>query len=180
MPRTTGATALAAALVLGLAACSDLTAPNSATTAAAPSTSAVKFWDANATANWQALATSLQGRRPAAPVFRVYAYLSLAQLRAAEDAEAIEPHPPTSAAIGAASAAILASWFPLDAAEIRDSLAAQAAASAWPGAKHEDFATGEAIGRAEGMDGPTVAWLREQDMIPWHQEKAWQASLLLG
>ena len=148
MPRITGATALAAALVLTLAACSDLTAPTSATTAAAPSASAVKFWDANATANWQALATSLQGRRPAAPVFRVYAYLSLAQLRAAEDARAIDPHPPTSAAIGAASAAILTNWFPLDAAEIRDSLAAQAAASAWPGAKHEDFTVGEAIGRA--------------------------------
>ena len=30
------------------------------------------------------------------------------------------------------------------------------------------------------MGAKPVAWLREQGMIPWHQEKAWQASLLLG
>ncbi len=140
--------ALAAALTLGLAACSDLTAPNGASRSGTASPSAVKFWEANATANWHQFATALQLRRPASPVFRMYAYLSLAQLRAAEDAAAINPHPPTSSAIGAASAAILTNWFPLDAAEIQDSLDAQAAASPWPGAKHRDFATGEAIGRA--------------------------------
>ena len=61
----------------------------------------------NATANW----TDLKPRRSPpggrVNVGRLSAYLSLAQLRAAEDAEAIIPHPPTSAAIGAASAAIL-------------------------------------------------------------------------
>ena len=148
MPRNTRVAALAAALALGLAACSDLTAPNTATRSGAPNPAAVKFWDANATANWQQFATDLQRRRPASPVFRMYAYLSLAQLRAAEDASEIQPHPPTSAAIGAASAAILTNWFPMDAAEIRDSLASQAAATPWSGAKHEDFAVGEAIGRA--------------------------------
>jgi membrane-associated phospholipid phosphatase len=110
--------------------------------------SAVKFWDANATADWNERATSLEGRRPAAPVFRLYVYLSLAQLRAAEDAQAIRPHPPTSAAIAAASAVILTKFFPADVAEIDAALAEQAASEPWPGAKHQDFAAGEAIGRA--------------------------------
>ena len=147
MPTITRA-ALATALALGLSACADVTAPTEAARSGAPAPSAVKFWDANATANWQELATSIQARRRVGPVFRLYAYLSLAQLRAAQDAAAIEPHPPTSAAIGAASAEFLTTWFPLDADEIRAALVAQAAATPWSGAKHEDFAVGEAIGRA--------------------------------
>jgi membrane-associated phospholipid phosphatase len=150
MSGNTKAVALAALLALGLSACADrATAPAGGVLAPDQAArSAVKFWDANATADWNERATSLEGRRPAAPVFRLYAYLALAQLRAAEDAQAIQPHPPTSAAIGAASAAILTSFFPLDAAEIQTVLAAQAAAEPWPGAKHQDFAVGEAIGRA--------------------------------
>lgn len=115
--------------------------------APAPSAAAVKFWDANASANWNERATALATRR-AVNVARLYAYLSLAQLRAAEDAETIRPHPPTSAAIGAASAAVLAAYFPADAAAIEAALRAQAAARPWPGAKHQDWATGESIGRA--------------------------------
>jgi membrane-associated phospholipid phosphatase len=111
--------------------------------------SATKFWDANATANWTDIATSLAARR-AVDVGRLYAYLSLAQLRAAEAAEAIRPHPPTSSAIGAASATVLAAFFAADVAEIEATLDAQAAADPWPGAKHQDFAAGEAIGRAVG------------------------------
>jgi membrane-associated phospholipid phosphatase len=107
----------------------------------------VKFWDANATADWTDLATSLAARRPV-NVGRLSAYLSLAQLRAAEDAEATVPHPPTSAAIGAASAAVLGSYFPADIAEIEAALDAQEAAGPWSGAKGEDFAAGEALGRA--------------------------------
>jgi hypothetical protein len=107
----------------------------------------VKFWEDNAAANWTDEATSLAARRNV-NVARVFTYLSLAQLRAAEDAEAIVPHPPTSAAIGAASAAILSVYFPADVAEIESELAAQQAAAPWPGAKHEDFDAGKAIGRA--------------------------------
>jgi hypothetical protein len=80
----------------------------------------------------------------------MYTYLSLAQLRAAEAAEAINPHPPISAAIAGASAAVLRSFFPADVAEIEASVDAQEAADPWPGAKHQDFAAGEAIGRAAG------------------------------
>jgi len=108
---------------------------------------AVKFWEDNAAANWTDEATSLAGRRTV-NVARLYTYLSLAQLRAAEDAEAIVPHPPTSAAIGSASAAILSVYFPADVAEIQSFLDAQGSGTPWPGAKHEDFAAGEAIGRA--------------------------------
>jgi hypothetical protein len=80
----------------------------------------------------------------------LYAYLSLAQLRAAEAAETIQPHPPISAAIAGASAAVLSSYFPADVAEIEAAVDAQAASDPWPGAKHQDFAAGEAIGRAAG------------------------------
>ena len=111
------------------------------------SRSAVKLWEDNAAANWTDEATSLAARRNV-NVARVFTYLSLAQLRAAEDAEAIVPHPPTSAAIGAASAAILTVYFPADVAEIESELAAQQSAAPWPGAKHEDFDAGKAIGRA--------------------------------
>jgi hypothetical protein len=141
--------AIAALLALGLTACVDrATAPERLATPDQAARSAVKFWDANATADWNERATSLEWRRPAAPVFRLYAYLALAQLRAAEDAQAIEPHPPTSSAIAAASAVVLTRFFPLDAAEIQTALAEQEAAEPWPGATHQDFEDGAAIGRA--------------------------------
>ena len=106
-----------------------------------------KFWDDNAAANWNERATALAARQPV-NVTRLYTYLSLAQLRAAESARAIEPHPPTAAAIGAASAAVLEAYFPALVGEIEAALAAQATAEPWPGAKHENFAAGAAIGRA--------------------------------
>lgn len=138
-----------ATLLLSLAAgCSvDEHSPVEVTTAQA---SAVKFWNANATVNWNARADALCTRRPAGlNAARVGVYVALAQLRAAEAAEATPgPHPPTSAAIGAASAAILNAFFPLDVAENESELDAQEAADPWPGAKHEDWAAGEAIGRA--------------------------------
>lgn len=133
---------------LGLAACTGSEMGPAATLAPVQeSRSAVKFWDANATANWNALATSLTARRRV-DVNRLYAYLSLAQLRAAEDAEAIRPSSPTSSAIGAASASVLAAYFPADVAEIEAALDAQLAAEPWPGAKHEDAAVGAPLGRA--------------------------------
>lgn len=149
MPGNTRVVTLATLLVLGVGGCADrVAAPNHRATSDVASTSAVKFWDANAAADWNERATALQALRPAPPVMRLYTYLSLAQLRAAEAAQAIVPHPPTSAAIGAASAAVLASFFPQEVAAIEEALAAQAAAEPWSGAKHEEFAAGEAIGRA--------------------------------
>lgn len=110
--------------------------------------SAPKFWETGATVAWNAHAATLLARRPSDAV-RLLAYISLAQLRAAEAAEATPgPHPPIFGAIGGASAAMLRAFFPLDVADIDAWLAAQAAAPEWPGAKHQDFAAGEAIGRA--------------------------------
>ncbi|HEX5632573.1 MAG TPA: phosphatase PAP2 family protein [Gemmatimonadales bacterium] len=108
---------------------------------------APKFWDTNAAANWDEFATALTFQR-VIDANRMYAYLALAQLRAAEAAaEGAGPHPPTAAAIGAASATILGSFFPLDVAQIEAALDAQLAAKPWPGAKHQDNAAGEALGR---------------------------------
>jgi hypothetical protein len=132
----------------GLAACAGSDGgPAAIVTSSQESRAAVKFWDANATANWTDLATSLTARRRV-DVIRLYAYLSLAQLRAAEDAEAIKPSSPTSSAIGAASASVLSAFFPADVAEIEAALAAQLAAEPWPGAKHEDASVGTPLGRA--------------------------------
>ena len=55
-----------------------------------------------------------------------------------------------SAAVGGASAAVLSGFFPLDVAAIEAQLDADLAAPNWPGAKHEDEPSGEAIGRAVG------------------------------
>jgi len=70
--------------------------------------SAVKFWDAGAAVRWNKLASDLAAAAPAPGInaSRLYAYLSLAQLRAAEAAEAAPgPHAPIAAAIGGASVA---------------------------------------------------------------------------
>src|SRR5690348_14944740 len=74
------------------------------TTAARPITAtqtaafdAVKFWEAGATVAWNATATSLAVAR-VVDANRMYAYLALAQFRAAEAANAAPgPHPPVSA-----------------------------------------------------------------------------------
>lgn len=117
---------------------------------ASPAFSAVKFWEVGATVDWNERATALAAVR-VVDANRMYAYLALAQFRAAAAADAGPgPHPPISAAIGAASVAVLSSFFPLDVALLEAALDAQQAATPWPGAKHADFSAGEAIGRAVG------------------------------
>ncbi len=149
-------------LVLGpaallAAACSiDRPHPTDATVAF----SAVKFWEAGATVSWNELASDLAAAAPApgTNVARLYAYLSLAQLRAAEAAQAAPgPHPPIAAAIGGASVAVLSSFFPGNIAQLEAALDAQGASDPWPGAQHADFAAGEAIGRAVGARVLTFA-----------------------
>lgn len=116
----------------------------------APALDAVKFWEVGATVAWNEHATTLAATR-VTDANRLYAYLSLAQLRAAEAAAAMPgPHPAISAAIGGASAAVLRGFFPLDVATIEAALDAQQAGDPWPGNKHADFAAGEALGRAVG------------------------------
>ncbi len=146
-------TALATLLLL-LTACSEQStspAPKANTVAAnAARGGAPKFWETGATVAWNELADRLLARRPS-NALRVDVYLALAQMRAAQAAEAgNQPHPPVSAAIGGASVAVLSAFFPLDVAELEAALDAQEAADPWPGDKHENFAAGEAIGRAIG------------------------------
>jgi hypothetical protein len=122
----------------------------------APSLSAVKFWDAGATVLWNAHAITLGAAR-AIDANRLDAYLGMAQHRAAAAADAVGgAHPPVSAAIGAASVVVLKAFFPADAALIESYLDAQESSARWPGAKHADFAAGEAIGRAVGSE--VMAW----------------------
>ena len=155
-------------LVLGpaalfAAACSvDRPTPTDATVASTATVafSAVKFWDAGAAVSWNQLATDLAAAAPAPGInaIRLYTYLSLAQLRAAEAARAAPgPHPPIAAAIGGASVAVLSSFFPSNVALLEAALDAQQASDPWPGAKHADFAAGEAIGRAAGARVLTFA-----------------------
>jgi len=112
---------------------------------------APKFWETSAAIRWNEMIDVLAARRliPSNP--RAFTYLSLAQFKAAEAAAAgTNPHPPVSAAIGGASVAVLSAFFPLDVAELEATLDAQEASDPWPGDQHEDFAAGEAIGRAIG------------------------------
>src|SRR6266516_3143046 len=122
--------------------------------------SAVKFWEAGATVSWNQLATDLAVAAPAPGInaARLYAYLALAQFRAAEAAQAAPgPHPPIAAAIGGASVAVLSSFFPSASTQLEAALDAQQGSDPWPGAQHADFAAGEAIGRAVGARVLTFA-----------------------
>src|SRR5262245_29133041 len=98
-------TALATPLLL-LAGCTDQPSSPVATAVAAPPTLSVggapKFWETGATVAWNELSDRLLARR-ASNAQRVDVYLALAQLRAAQAAEAsTKAHPPVSAAIGGA------------------------------------------------------------------------------
>ena len=90
--------------------------------------SAVKFWEAGATVRWNELATDLTtaASAPGINAIRLYTYLSLAQLRAAEAAQAAPgPHPPIAAAIGGASVVVLSSFFPSASTQLEAALDAQ-------------------------------------------------------
>jgi hypothetical protein len=97
---------------LAVGACDTRTGPDApASVAAEANVSAVKFWEAGATVAWNALAVDL-ARATAVDAGRLHLYLGLAQLRAAEAAEATSvPHPPIGGAIGGASAAVLTAFF---------------------------------------------------------------------
>lgn len=149
MSRYSRALAIAAGALFA-AACSEPSSPAiDSASGTAVEASAVKFWEGGATASWNELATALADQTPI-DQGRLYAYLSLAQFRASEAAEAIHPHPPTSAAIAGASAAVLNAFFPGQVTTIEAALDAQEAANPWPGAQHADFAAGEAVGRDIG------------------------------
>ena len=126
--------------------------------------SATKFWDVTATTRWNRRVAGLVALRPPAngqaAMSRILTYLSLAQYRAVlatEDAKDGAIHPSASAAVGGASVAVLSRFFPLDSATLEGQLDADLAGAQWPGAMHEDVASGEAIGRDVGAQVNALA-----------------------
>lgn len=143
-------------LSVALAACSE-TPTNLSERDAAPSPAgdAVKFWEVLSSVDWNARANHLSALR-VADQGRLFAYLSMSQYLAAEAALARRPNSPVSAAIGGASAAVLAAFFPLDVPWIEAELDADQVRQPWPGAKHADVAAGEALGRT--VAAQVLAW----------------------
>ena len=136
-------------------ACTDL--PVQPRTPPAAQRSAVKFWDVNASTRWNDRAAQLLALRPPAngqaAASRIHTYLTIAQYRAvlaAETSKDGSQHPSIAAAVGGASARVLATFFPLDVATIEAQLAADLAAPDWPGEKHRDDGSGVALGRDIG------------------------------
>jgi hypothetical protein len=92
--------------------------------------------------------------------FRAFAYLSLAQYRAvvaAEDAVGVPPHPTPQGAAAAASAVVLSSLFPSDAAWFESQLQLQQDEVPESSGQQGSFAAGEAIGRVVGTEVAELA-----------------------
>ena len=157
------ARALSAAAILTVSSgCGDrLTDPSPVP--AGPPTSRVDasvVGEATASVRWSAIARDFIAAIPAAEkpnqqvAFRAFAYLSLAQYRAAMAAHDSRGHPPHASPLGAASAAsavVLGALFPRDASFFESRLREQESDVAGPPDPHGAFAAGEAIGRAVGM-----------------------------
>lgn len=114
---------------------------------------AVQFWDASATVAWNKVARDLVVKTGTGPIpaIRVYALVTVAQYNAiiaAEDAADGPTHPSDGGAVAGASATMLAFLYPGEAAFLEGKVDEQQAAPGWPGSRHEDFASGEAIGRS--------------------------------
>jgi len=145
-------------VVITASACAD--APTRLVQPTTASADAVKFWEALASTRWNERATQLLGQYPPtangqaqAATSRMLTYLSLAQYRAVLAAEAGKDgstHPSAPAAVGAASVAVLSSFFPVAATTLEKKLDDDLSAPGWPGAQNDDPASGEAIGRAVG------------------------------
>jgi membrane-associated phospholipid phosphatase len=125
----------------------------------APSTNpAVSFPQAGATVEWNRVARDLVAEhRTSVPAsIRMFALLSVAQYNAIVRAEKESEgslHPSDAGAVAGASAAVLSYIYPLKAEFLEGLVAEQKASPDSPGSVHEDFASGEAIGRdvAEGL-----------------------------
>jgi len=117
--------------------------------------------DGTASVRWSAIARDFIAAKPAAEkpnqqaAFRVFAYMSLAQYRAAaaaHDTRGRPPHPSPSGAASAASAVVLGAFFPPDAGFFESQLRTQESDVAEPPGMTGAFAAGEAVGRSVGMD----------------------------
>lgn len=172
-------TAVVAATAV-LAGCADQTTAPEQTSAtpgmdrAALDQGAIRFTESGLSVRWNRTARALLTTGSIAPPhvqLRVLTYLSVAQYNAivtAEDAKTGATHASPRAAAAAASVVVLSHFFPLAAAGFEDSLEAQLAESVWPGDRHRDAGSGEAVGRAVGAE--VVAYAQadnfNQDPIP--------------
>ncbi len=145
--RQLGLTSIGAAI---LVACAEPLSVGNPVVNALPN--AVHFWESGATVAWNEVARGLVTKYTGAiPAIRVYALLTVAQYNAiiaAEDGKDGAQHPSAGGAVAGASAAMLTYLYPTEAASLEALVDQQEATPGWPGAKNEDFAAGEAIGRA--------------------------------
>ena len=163
MPEWPRALALSAAGILALSSgCSDRLTDPSPVQVGPPTmrADATVVGDATASVRWSAIVRDFIAAIPAAEkpnqqvAFRVFAYLSLAQYRAAVAAYESRGHPPHASSLGAASAAsavVLGALFPHDASFFEAQLREQESDVAGLPDPHGAFAAGEAIGRTVGM-----------------------------
>jgi hypothetical protein len=142
---------------LAIAACSDQSVAPKSVLRPALSAEATKFWEASATLRWNEIARVQTLTHTVSQQFgnRSFAYLSLAQYNAAVAAEAAKrrgDHASVAAAIAAASATVLGSLYPDQAATFDAEAAGQGSDGEWPGEDHTDFAAGADVGRAVGAN----------------------------
>ena len=121
-----------------------------------------------ASVTWNATGREIVAVRGASAVqqARIFAYLSVAQydaILAAEEAKAGGRHPSVTAAAAAASVVVLRSFYSADGGLLEGRLDAQRAASA---DGKQDFAAGEAIGRAIGAQVVQMAATDRNGLMP--------------
>ena len=157
------AIALPAAAILAVSiGCTDPTTEPTAARPVSPSLQAEARARGESTASvrWSAITRDFIAAKPAAEkpsqpaAFRAFAYLTLAQYRAAVAASASHGRPPHASQGGAASAAsavVLGALFPHDASFFGSELREQENDADGQRDPHGAFAAGEAIGRAIGM-----------------------------
>jgi len=144
---------LACAATVMVTACADRpTAVGSIVGPSAAQDDAVQFWENNAPVYWNTVARQLvaANRWNALQAIRGYALVSVAQYNAAIAAEKSSDrgdHASPHAAIAAASVAALSYLFPAEAVNLETRLAVYLAEDGWPGDRHTNRETGEAIGR---------------------------------
>ena len=114
--------------------------------------SAVKFWESGATVAWNEVARNLIAKNSTHPFvsIRVLALLTVAQYNAVvatEKEKTASLHPSGGGAVAGASAAVLTYLYPAEAAFLEGVVDQQETSADWPGRTHEDFASGETIGR---------------------------------
>jgi hypothetical protein len=124
-----------------------------------PEASAPKFWETGSTVHWNRRAIELFRAR-GGNAGRINAYLAVAQYRAVLAAQADAsgpPHASPGAASAGAAVVVLKQFYPADADALEAEISMQRSAQGWPAAQQQDFAKGEAIGRAVGADMLTFA-----------------------